>query len=144
MQNVQVFFPPKNYFIITSKVWRSSPWLGWPLCNICVTNDHGYVPLLVNTSRSFPHSWLIIGFVTRLTRRVPLVEQELPTPPEHLSLPPFLWGSCYSFFSFMCMVCRSLFVFLYLFFLPLCSLIYEFWLPLWYLQTLLIDCNIYT
>ena len=27
--------------------------------NICVTNDHEYVPLLVNTSRSFPHSWLI-------------------------------------------------------------------------------------
>jgi hypothetical protein len=39
--------------------------LGWPLCNICVTNDHGYVPLVVNTSRSFPHSWLISGFVTR-------------------------------------------------------------------------------
>ena len=28
----------------------------WPLWNICVTNDHGYVPLVVNTSRSFPHS----------------------------------------------------------------------------------------
>jgi hypothetical protein len=27
-----------------------------PLCNICVTNDHGYVPLVVNTSRSFPRS----------------------------------------------------------------------------------------
>jgi hypothetical protein len=25
----------------------------------------------------FPHSWLIIGFLTRLTRRVSLVEQEL-------------------------------------------------------------------
>jgi hypothetical protein len=47
----------------------------WPLWNICVTNDHGYVPF-VNTSRSFPHSWLITRFVTRLTRltrRVPLV-----------------------------------------------------------------------
>jgi hypothetical protein len=44
---------------------------------ICVTNDHGYVPLVVNTSRSFPHSRLITRFVTRLTRRVPLVEQEL-------------------------------------------------------------------
>jgi hypothetical protein len=55
------------------------PWLGWPLWNICVTNDHGYVPLVVNTSRSFPHSWLISGFVTRLTRWVPLVEQELLT-----------------------------------------------------------------
>jgi len=31
---------------------------------------------------------LITGFVTRLTRRVPLVEQELLTLPEHLSLPP--------------------------------------------------------
>jgi hypothetical protein len=43
---------------------------------ISVTNDHGYVPL-VNTSRSFPHWWFITGFVTRLTRRVPLVEQKL-------------------------------------------------------------------
>jgi len=31
--------------------------------------------------RSFPHSWLITGFVTRLTRRV----QELLILPEHLS-----------------------------------------------------------
>jgi hypothetical protein len=66
-------------------------WLGWPLWNICVTNDHGYVSL-VNTSRSFPHSRLITGFVTRLTRRVPLVEQELLTLPEHLSSPPVFCG----------------------------------------------------
>ena len=50
------------------------PRLGWPLWNICVTNDHRYVPFVVNTSRSFPRSWLITGFVTRLTRRVSLVE----------------------------------------------------------------------
>jgi hypothetical protein len=31
-------------------------------------------------------------FGTRLTRRVPLVEQELTTLPEHLSSPPFLVG----------------------------------------------------
>jgi len=60
--------------------------------NICVTNDHGYVPLVVNTSRSFPHSRLNTGFVNRLTRRVPLVEQELPTLPEHLSSPPVFRG----------------------------------------------------
>jgi hypothetical protein len=36
---------------------------------------------LYNYSRSFPPSWLIPGFVTRITRRVPLVEQELPTLP---------------------------------------------------------------
>jgi hypothetical protein len=37
---------------------------------------------LINTSQFFPHLWLITGFVTRLTRRVPLVWQELPTLPE--------------------------------------------------------------
>ena len=45
-------------------------------------------PLVVSTSRPFSHSWLITGFVTRLTRRVPLVEQELLILPEHLSSPP--------------------------------------------------------
>ena len=47
--------------------------------NICVTNDNGYVPLVVNTSRSFPHSLLITGVITRLTRRVQLVEQFTPS-----------------------------------------------------------------
>jgi len=36
--------------------------------------------------------------------------------------PVFYWGSCYSTFSFMCMICRSLFVFLFFFFWPLCCL----------------------
>ena len=66
---------------------RSLTWLGWPSWNICVTNDHGYIPLIVNTFRSFPHSRLITGFVTILTRRVPIVQQELLTLPEHLSSP---------------------------------------------------------
>jgi len=35
---------------------------------------------------------LITGFVTRLTRRVPLVEQELLTLPENLSSPPVFSG----------------------------------------------------
>ena len=56
--------------------------------NICVTNYPEYVPFVVNTSRSFPRSWLIIGFVTRLTRRAPPVEQELFTLPENLSSSP--------------------------------------------------------
>ena len=47
-------------------------------------HDHGYVPLVVNTSRSFPHSRL----VTRLTLTVPLVEQEMLTLPEHPSSSP--------------------------------------------------------
>jgi hypothetical protein len=47
--------------VITSNVFRSPPWLGSPLWNICVKNDHGYVPLVANTSQPFPHSysWLI-------------------------------------------------------------------------------------
>jgi hypothetical protein len=42
--------------------------------------------------QSFPRSWLIIGFVTRLTRRVPLVEMELLTLPKHLSSLPVFSG----------------------------------------------------
>jgi hypothetical protein len=56
----------------------------WPLWNICVTSHYGYVALVVSTSRSFPHSCFITGFVTRLIRRVSLVEQELLTLSEHL------------------------------------------------------------
>ena len=67
--------------------------------------------LVINTSRTFPQSWLINGFVTRFIRRVSLVEQELLTFSDHLSTHPiFLWGSCYPIFSFMCVLCRSLFV----------------------------------
>ena len=103
-----------------------------------------YVPLVVNTSRSFPHSRLITEFVTRLTRRVPLVEQELLIRPEHLSSSPvlvgFVYGEGYSrnalctlnlistfyylILSFICMLCRSLFVHLYFFFWPLCCLFF--------------------
>ena len=104
-------------------------------------NYHGYVPLVVSTSWSFPHSCLITGFVTRLTRRMSLVEQELPTLPEHLRSPPVFIGVrvtrslvlyvcfvnrclCFCTFSFgHCFVCSSS--------------IYGFWLHLWYLQTLL-------
>ena len=55
----------------------------------------------------------------------PLVEQELPSLPEPLSLPPgFWWGSCFSIFSFMCIFCRSLFVLLSFFFWPLYCLFF--------------------
>ena len=77
-----------HFEVITSTILRSPLWLGWPLRNICVTNDHGYVLLVVSNSRFFPRSWLITEFVTRLTRRVSLVEQELHTLPEHLGSPP--------------------------------------------------------
>ena len=61
----------------TSEVSQSLPWLGWPLPNIYVTNDHGYVPFAVMTIRTFAHSWRITGFAARVTLRAPLVYMEL-------------------------------------------------------------------
>jgi hypothetical protein len=79
---------------------------------------------LVNISRSFPH---ITWCITRSTRRVPLVEQELRTLPRHLSSPSDFsgGGSCYSVFSFMCMFCRSLFFLLYFFLWSFCYLSFD-------------------
>ena len=106
------------------------------------TNDH-YLHV-VNTSRSFPHSWLITGFVIRVTWRVPLVEQELLTLPEHLISPPFLVGFVLLGFCSMCMFCRSLIVPLFFFFLPLyCLSFFDLRIlitSLWYLHTLLANC----
>jgi hypothetical protein len=100
----------------------------WPrICSTC----RMHFPVL---------STFITGFGTKLLRRVPLVEQELLTPPVHPSSPPIFSGFHVTL-SFMCMFCRLLFVLLYFFFWPFCSSsVYGFWLPLWYLQTLLIKC----
>jgi hypothetical protein len=50
---------------------------------------------------------------TRVTRRVPLMELELHTLPEHISSPPgFYWGSCFSIFNFLCGDLWSFFVLL--------------------------------
>ena len=113
--------------VITSKTLRSPLWLGWPQCNVCVTNHHSYVPFVVNTSRYFP-PWLITGFVTGATSKAGT------TYPS--GAPEFTHGSCYSIFSFMCMFCRSLFVLLAI----VLSVLLRFTdsgLPLWHLQTLL-------
>jgi hypothetical protein len=102
--------------------------------NICVTNDHGYVPLVVNTSRSFPRSWLITGFVTRLPRRVSLMEQGLLTLPEHLSSPPVFNGArvTRSLVLYVCFVDRCLSFYTFSFgHCGVCSSsMYGFWLPL--------------
>ena len=39
------------------------------LRNIFVINNHRYAPFVVIIIRSFPHWWLIVWFVTRVTRR---------------------------------------------------------------------------
>jgi len=82
-----------------------------------------------------------------MTFHVPLVQQELPILPEHLSSPPIFSevhvtrslvlcvcfvDRCLSFCTFPfghCVVCSSS--------------IYGFWLPLWYLQTLLPTPNFF-
>jgi hypothetical protein len=100
--------------------------------------------LVVNTSRSIPLSRLITGFVTRLTRRVPLVEQELLTLPEHMNSSPVFSGVrvTRSLVLYVCFIdrCLSFCTFSFGHCVVCSSSIYGFWLPLWYLQTLL---NIY-
>jgi hypothetical protein len=105
-------------FTVATMTWLTDKeYLGhkWPhiICSTCHS-----------TSRSFPHSWLITGFVTRLTRRVPLEEQELTAYPSGVPefTHGFYWGSWYSIFSFICMSRRTLFVPLFFFFWPLCCL----------------------
>ena len=91
-----------------------------------------------NTSRSFPHSWLITGFVTRVTRRMPLVEHELLTLPDHLSSPTPFSGVRVTWSIVLC-ACRSLSFCTFSFgHCVVCYFsIYGFWLPLCYLQLLL-------
>ena len=122
------------------------------LC-VCVKHDHTYVPLVINTSRSFPHSWIITGFVSRLTRRMSLVEEELLTFPEHLSSPPVFIGVrvTRSLASCVCFVDHCLSFCLFSFgHCVVCPSIYGYWLPRWYLQILLATiaqithCSIFT
>jgi hypothetical protein len=81
------------------------------LRNICITNDHGYVPLDVSTSRSFPRSCLITVFVTGVTRQVPLVVQELIILPEHLGSTLVFSGVRFARSLVFCVFfCRSLFI----------------------------------
>ena len=126
------------------------------LLNTCVTSDHGYVPLAVNTFRSFPHSRLITRFSTRVIRRVPVVQQELHTLPEHLRSTPLFTGFVLQYTIFIslfppfflpdlllyvqCFVnhCLSFCLFFFFGHCAVCPFsIYGFRLHLWYLQTLL-------
>ena len=59
---------------------------------VITSNDHGYLPFVQITSRTFHQSWLLTGYVAPLTRWVLLVDQELLILPEHLSSPPVASG----------------------------------------------------
>ena len=72
-------------------------------------NDQWYVPSVVITIRSYRHSWLITRFVKQVTRRVPLVDQELLTLPEHMSSPPVFSGvRVIQSLVFFVVFCRSI------------------------------------
>ena len=65
-------------------------------------------------------AWFITGFRTRLARRVPLVEKELFTLPEHLSSSPSFSGVRATRSLLLCVVfCSSLFVLSYFFLLTI-------------------------
>ena len=126
--------------VITLKVLRS-PWFRQKIQNICITNDNRYFPILVSITWSFPHSWLITGFVTRVARRVPLVVHELLAFPENMGSSPVCSGIRIARSLVFCVIiCRSSFVlcpftFVHCVFSPE---IYWFWLPRCFLQTILI------
>ena len=62
-------------------------------------NDNRYAPFVVITLWFFPYTWLITGFVTRVTWQVPHLEQEPPTLPGSTEFtPPDL---CCSIFCFL-------------------------------------------
>jgi hypothetical protein len=85
--------------------------------------------------------WLITGFVTRLIRRVSLVEQERLTLPEHLSSPPVFSGVrvSRSLVLYVCFVDHCLFFCTFSFGHCVCSSsIYGFWLPLGTFQLFLL------
>jgi hypothetical protein len=118
---------------IKRSLWKADKfWIGnrhriWEICLIKVVfphktiytsssqfpvfyNGHGYDPH-VSTSLSFPHSWLIDGFVLRVQWRVPLMEQELLALLEYLNSPPVFNGVRVAQFFLLCVLfCRSLFV----------------------------------
>ena len=82
-----------------------------------MTNDQGYVPFVIISIPPIRNSWLL----TRITQRVPKLEQELLTLPEHLiSSPCFSGVRVAQSICFFCVVfCWPLFILLCLFCWPL-------------------------
>jgi hypothetical protein len=79
-----------------------------------IINDNKYVLLVAITSQSFPHSWLITVFVTRVKRRMTL--EELQTAyqsrvPEFI--PCFKWDCVAGYLVFHAIFCGSLFLLLW-------------------------------
>ena len=89
-----------------------------------------YIPLFLNyLCKVFFFTFLYFrinyAMYFSVTRRVPLVEQELLTIPEHLSSPFFSGVHVTRSIVFCVMFCRSLFVLLSFFFFSLCCLFFD-------------------
>ena len=63
LQKIYIITKTLDLLVKSSPSLQKIYGLGKPLQNICVTNDHGYLPFVVSTSRSVPCSWPITGFV---------------------------------------------------------------------------------
>ena len=124
------------------------PMICWPPAYLLIRNEEGQNTMEVQFNiqggqntiwhRSFLYSWPITGFVIRLTRRVPLVEQEQLTFPEHPSSVPVFSGVCVTRSLVLCVCfvnhCLSFFA-IVLSILRFMDSYYPF--RLWYLETLL-------
>jgi hypothetical protein len=95
-----------------------------------IPNNHGYVPLLVSISLSFPLLWLITWFLFRITRSVQLMKEELHIIPEHSSSPTFVSGDDFALILIFCVVfCRLLLACSPFFYSPLyCISVFDLWL----------------
>ena len=92
----------------------------YPIVLTQMTTNMFHLSKTPNTSRSFPHSGLITGIVTKVTRRVTVVKQDLLTILEHC-------GVRVSRSLVLCVIfCKSLFVLLSFFFWPLWCLSLRF------------------
>ena len=99
-----------------NKIWKPNSWC---------TKAEQYTCIYYNLALYITPVVFTYGMnITRLTRHMSLVEQELLNFPEHLSSTPGFSGVRVSIFSFMCMFCRSLFVLLYVFLWSLCCLFF--------------------
>ena len=111
---------------------------------------------IIITIRFFPHSWVITGFITRITRWVPHVDAWTVYPSGAPELTPDFSGVCLSVlflltivlsvrwfttsdYPLLSSVCSYLWICMSLLFsfnhYINCPLIDGFWLPFWYLQT---------
>jgi hypothetical protein len=82
-------------------------------------------------------------FRSRLTRWVPLMEQELLILPKHLRSPPVFSGVCVTRSIVFCVCfidrCLSFCTFSWGHCIVCSSSIYRFWLPLWYLVAIVLS-----